>query len=236
MSEHPYSDTERDHAQSARETAAQRAERVLAHPDIAVYLTHPPLSLPDPRMWSGYIPPAIWRDQRNDSPYRRQLIEICNMVLKREQELGGAGLGESGGDKIAPDMITDAQLAKLHICLTEYGIDTRDDKLLFLQAETGRSFTHEGASSKDLTKDEASAIIDKLTQLVRVEQERRERRNAAQGEVQRDTGRDDAATAEPGPGQDKWGDPGYDPWADPRGGSGADFDPYAKGGGEEPPY
>ncbi len=152
---------------SPREKAWQRAERVLAHPDIAAQLTRPPLSLPDPRMWSGYIPPSEWRGQLNDSPVRRQLIAICKQVAEREEQANKQGLGQDEGDPVAPELITGAQLTKLHACLSDYGITDRDEKLFYLSAETDRQVE----SSKDLTKAEASLIIDRLEQLIRFEDE-----------------------------------------------------------------
>lgn len=54
--------------------------------------------------------------------------------------------------------ITPAQLKKLQVSLREYGITDRDAGLAYYADTIGR----EVASSKDLSKDEASRIIDKL--------------------------------------------------------------------------
>lgn len=151
--------------QVAEETAEEvalcqsRRERVMAYPDIAALLCRPPLSLRQANLWSGYIPPRYHQGKPNDSPIRNQLIAICKLVAERE--------AEAGPIPVAPELITDAQLTKLHTCLGEYGIPDKPDKLLYLTAETG----HNVASSKDLTKAEASQIIDKLETLIRLEHE-----------------------------------------------------------------
>lgn len=56
------------------------------------------------------------------------------------------------------DLINPAQLKKLAILLREAGFDDRDTKLGFVTTAIGRTIT----SSKELTKDEASTIIDLL--------------------------------------------------------------------------
>lgn len=76
---------------AGQRVAAARRERVLKQPDLARLLCEPPLSLPTPEMWTGYIPPAEvpnnseFRPYKpNKSPIRRQLIEVCNLVAERE--------------------------------------------------------------------------------------------------------------------------------------------------------
>lgn len=70
----------------AREQAAQRRGRVLAHADLADRLTAPPLGYARPDQWSGYVPPATWQETRNDSARRAALVDICAEALRREQE------------------------------------------------------------------------------------------------------------------------------------------------------
>lgn len=92
-------------AKSKRESAARRA-RVLAHPDLARRLTDAPLGLSDPARWSGWIPPRTlaeeacvycqsgkgnpacrgWphRARVNDSPVRRQFVDIAAEAMRRE--------------------------------------------------------------------------------------------------------------------------------------------------------
>jgi hypothetical protein len=153
-----------------RTKCQDRRARVLAHPDLAALLCEPPFSLANPMFWSGYIPPQYHMQKPNNSPIRKQLIMICQLVAKREEE-------QANPAPIAPEFITEKQLALLHICLNEYlgEIDketgvlaspARDEKLMFLSAETDREIT----TSKELHKDEASRLIDKLTQLVKLEQ------------------------------------------------------------------
>jgi hypothetical protein len=90
-------------AKSKRESQARRG-RVLAHEDLAQRLTTPPLRLSSPRRWSGWIPPRTLaedacthceRDNRrcsglphrarvNDSPVRRQLVDIATEAMTRD--------------------------------------------------------------------------------------------------------------------------------------------------------
>lgn len=79
-----------DVGREIREKCAERRARVLAHPDIAKRLTHPPMRYPSPEYWTGYIPgPKRGDDQPNNSPIRRQLLAIVQAVYEREQEQGG---------------------------------------------------------------------------------------------------------------------------------------------------
>lgn len=143
--------------ESAEERAKcqERRARVLAHPDIAAELLKPPFSASNPLFWSGYIPPAYHQGHHNDSPIRKQLIAICNMVAEREGDTTRNVANE-------PRMITDPQLTKLHICLEECGYIERDEKLYFLSSFTQRPID----SSKKLTLQEAGRIITKLSEIV----------------------------------------------------------------------
>lgn len=69
-----------------RAKCRDRRDRVLAHPDIAKRLCERPLSLSTPEVWSGYVPPYMWRDQVNNSPVRAQLMEILHAVAEREKQ------------------------------------------------------------------------------------------------------------------------------------------------------
>lgn len=87
--------------------ASARRDRVLAHPDLVKRLTEPPLNITDPYRWTGWIPPRALpeeacgaacgtehracpytqhRSMLNDSPFRRQLVEIAAEALRREQQ------------------------------------------------------------------------------------------------------------------------------------------------------
>lgn len=71
----------------ARQQAARRRARVLAHPDIAAQLTR--LGHERPDNWSDYVPPKIayyadGTSPANDSPVRRELVAILNAVAERE--------------------------------------------------------------------------------------------------------------------------------------------------------
>jgi len=91
-------------AQSVEESRA-RAARVLAYPDLVKRLAEQPAALRDPHKWNGWIPPRTVPEvecgdrcgvhQRpctnrhfapaNDSPIRKQLVEIAAEALRREQ-------------------------------------------------------------------------------------------------------------------------------------------------------
>lgn len=66
---------------------------------------------------------------------------------------------EPGEDAATP--ITGPQVQKLAVMFGKLDVTDRDDRLNLCQSLTGRTLT----SSKDLTKHEASAIIDRLTQV-----------------------------------------------------------------------
>lgn len=72
------------------EKCQARRERVLAHPDLAVRLTKPPINFKHPEQWNGYIASAkIERQGRlvdNPSIVRKALIDLCNAVLAAERK------------------------------------------------------------------------------------------------------------------------------------------------------
>jgi len=91
-------------AASKRESEARRA-RVLAHKDLTDRLKEPPLRLSNPTRWSGWIPPRLLAEEScthcktggdrrcrdrphrarvNDSPIRRQLVDIATEAMARE--------------------------------------------------------------------------------------------------------------------------------------------------------
>lgn len=89
---------------AAREACIARRARVLRYPDLAKRLTQPPLNIPTPEMWTGYVPPARgpWGGSdgfgdvkviANNSPARAALVEISAEALRRDQE------DETGGEE-----------------------------------------------------------------------------------------------------------------------------------------
>lgn len=94
-------------AKSKRDSQARRM-RVMAHEDLAQQLQQAPLRLTDSGRWSGWIPPKTlpeeccvhcqrdsprpicrgWphRARVNDSPARRQLVEIAAEAMRREAD------------------------------------------------------------------------------------------------------------------------------------------------------
>lgn len=61
-------------------------------------------------------------------------------------------------DAPAVDYITTAQMGKLHVSFADAGIESRDDKLAYAVKVIGREIQ----SSKEMTKREASAVIEAL--------------------------------------------------------------------------
>lgn len=59
----------------------------------------------------------------------------------------------------SPDLITSAQSRMLHAALNEHGLGNRDDGLAYISSVIGRDVD----TSKDLSKGEASRVIDQLT-------------------------------------------------------------------------
>lgn len=90
------------YADQARAECHRRRARVLAHPDIAHRLTRPPLGFKQPEQWTGYIPPEIHGDRRNDSQRRVALVQIMQAVAAREVEAAETAAAEAGP---APDPV-----------------------------------------------------------------------------------------------------------------------------------
>jgi hypothetical protein len=63
--------------------AAERRARVLAHPDLAELLTVREVGYARPEQWTGYIPPATWNGEHNDSPRRATLTAIAAEAMRR---------------------------------------------------------------------------------------------------------------------------------------------------------
>lgn len=81
-----------DTALTEANKARERRARVLAHPDLAGRLCDPPMRLSSPEVWTGHVPPArvdiLGSSRPNNSPNRRQIIEVLRAVAEREQEAG----------------------------------------------------------------------------------------------------------------------------------------------------
>jgi hypothetical protein len=112
-------------------------------------------------------PPTVTVTARADTPKRTarratppptpepELDEHPDVRNARE---GSVTIEEAAGVPDEPDLITPAQLRKLHVVLGEQGLNQRDDALSYLSTYTGREIE----TSKALTKKEASEIIDAL--------------------------------------------------------------------------
>jgi hypothetical protein len=83
---------------AGRQSAMMRERRaaVLRHPDLAARLTGKPLNLTTPEKWTGFVPPASregkQQEQRNDSPYRAQLVAIVEEAQQRDGRNYGLGV------------------------------------------------------------------------------------------------------------------------------------------------
>lgn len=92
-------------AADARDASADRAKRVLAHPDLVARMKKPPLSMKEPDRWSGWIPPRTDPEQTcggcrhggtcattqhraliNDSAFRKALVDIAAEALRRDTQ------------------------------------------------------------------------------------------------------------------------------------------------------
>jgi hypothetical protein len=67
-------------------TQGERA-RVLRHPEIAKKLCEAPLYYSRPEAWNGYVPPAMWREEHNDAPERKALLEIIGAAVAADAEV-----------------------------------------------------------------------------------------------------------------------------------------------------
>ena len=72
-------------AQAHERNVAQRA-LVLAHPEVARRLTDYPLALREPKCWNGFVPPELWREERNDTPQRAQLLAIIAEAQRHDAD------------------------------------------------------------------------------------------------------------------------------------------------------
>lgn len=65
-----------------------RRAAVLAHPDLAERLKSAPLSVAEPRQWSGFVPPATVERRHSasliNSPVRAQLVAIVTEAQRRD--------------------------------------------------------------------------------------------------------------------------------------------------------
>ena len=124
--------------------AASEVCRKLA-PDVLLGITHTVEDLQSE--------PIRAESVRIDPPARRTVAEVLATPPAPAEPMAP----EDRPEPMHP-MSTLAQQKKLAILLGKHGVDTRDAKLAYLKEQFGREFT----SSKQLTRDEISSLIDFL--------------------------------------------------------------------------
>lgn len=81
---------------AARSVCGERRTAILAHSDLALMLLEAPLKMSSPEKWTGFVPPLTYegkqRRQRNDSPYRAQLVAILRQAEQRDGRNYGLGV------------------------------------------------------------------------------------------------------------------------------------------------
>jgi hypothetical protein len=87
----------------------QQREIVLRYPDIAKRLCGPPMSLKEPRQWSGFIPDyweaedKLGRVRPNNSPVRAQLFEVFMAACERADADAARGRAAAEVAKARPE-------------------------------------------------------------------------------------------------------------------------------------
>lgn len=108
----------------------------------------------------------LW-DIEADQPKRQTSRRAPGSVLREAAGLPKADEPETIDAEIIPnvtdaiEMITDAQVKKLHTAFTDQGFKDREDRLAYVTQIVGIDVE----SSKNLTKDQASRVIDALESL-----------------------------------------------------------------------
>ena len=114
----------------------------------------------DPPVGNGDNPaappaPPTTRRRRKNAP-----AATVSAPPREARAAAGPGLPPLPGEDepAPPDPASDAQRKKLHVLFREHGIDDRDERLAYCSTIAGRIIL----GSAELTKDEASRIIDTL--------------------------------------------------------------------------
>lgn len=121
---------------------------------------------------AGLLGKGVWKQYPGQMLRSRAITEVCRQgagdalfgVIYDPEELGGippqVTQVPASPDTFTPDEggITNAQLAKIAILMREKGINGRDAAHMFVTQTIGRDIE----SSKELTKEEASTVIEAL--------------------------------------------------------------------------
>jgi hypothetical protein len=116
---------------------------------------------------AGDVARRIAPDVLAGVPYSAEEIEladIATVTVTRENKPRTVtrqpppAVEEPPMDDAAPEPATRAQITRLNVTMKEMGIEDRETKLAWLSDQIGRVI----ASSKEMTKDEASRVLDRL--------------------------------------------------------------------------
>jgi len=116
---------------------------------------------------AGDVARRIAPDVLAGVPYSAEEIELADVAtvtVTRENKPRTVtrqpppAVEEPPMDDAAPEPATRAQITRLNVTMKEMGIEDRETKLAWLSDQIGRVI----ASSKEMTKDEASRVLDRL--------------------------------------------------------------------------
>lgn len=89
---------------------------------------------------------------------RYALVAALGMAAGDDDDGAAASAPQARKERQGPAPITPQQMTALSVAFREAGIEDRDEKLAYVADKIGRKVS----SSKELTKDEASALIDEV--------------------------------------------------------------------------
>jgi hypothetical protein len=131
--------------------------------DGAARLTPVPASLPAAPVASVAEQAAAANEPRTRAPRRNAAQPIPSTGLKPRTATQATRPAEPPAEPVDAQLVTPAQLQKLHVQLNELSITDREDKLTTVGLLVGQPGLE---SSKALTKSEASRVIDRLEQVL----------------------------------------------------------------------
>jgi hypothetical protein len=93
---------------------------------------------------------------------RYSLAAIVGVIADEDDDGNAATHGKAQTANTAPAMVTTAQLTKINTVLTKQGVNDREHKLARVNSLLGEKSASPVKSSKELTRDQASMIIEEL--------------------------------------------------------------------------